>query len=660
MIQLVSVSKRYGSEELFEDLDWQLPSDEVIGFVGPNGAGKTTLLRIIADDETPDDGRVVRPRDTRIGFLPQEMTVESGGTVLDVVLEGRRDLLELEREVHSLEQKMGDGDDQHEIAERYADIQDRFRREGGYQMRSSAREIASGMGFLTDELDRPIDEFSGGWKMRALLARLLFSRPDVLLLDEPTNHLDVESIEWLEGFLSTYSGTVVVISHDRYFLNRVVDSISEIHAGSISSYQGDYDYYLEERERRRQRLLAEKEQQDKEIAEIQEFIDKFRYNASRASQVQSRIKQLDKIERIEVPPSYESDIHFEFPDPPRVGKTVLEARDIIKRFDDNVIYDGIDFRLGRGDRVAFVGPNGAGKSTLLELLGGWLEPDAGTVERGHRVDVSFFAQHSVDQLDVDNTVLEEMQEAATYETAPDVRSILGAFLFSGDDVDKQISVLSGGEKARLVLAKMLLEPAGCLLLDEPTNHLDIPSRRILENALSDFDGAFCVVSHDRYFLDEVVNRVVHIEDGQLHDYPGSYEEYRRRRQRDVDERAASAEASDADGDDKSTLSAKEIRRQTAELRRQKSRETQQLRRQVDEIEERIEELEAEIAELEGRLADPETHQGESGADIQKMQKRYGRLESELLEAMDQWEQKGEELEEIERKYDAQQAEIRSS
>ena len=659
MIQLESVSKSYGGEQLFTNLNWQLPDEAVVGFVGPNGAGKTTLFRIIVGDEEADDGRVIRPRDARIGFLPQEMDIGDEGTVLDVVLKGRCDLLELQRKLTVLEEQMANAGSDAEPAEEYASLEDRFRREGGYGMRGRAREIAAGVGFAPGEADRPIGEFSGGWKMRALLARILFSSPDVLLLDEPTNHLDVESIEWLEQYLTDYDGTVVIISHDRYFLNRTVDAIAELHAGSISSYEGDYDYYLTEREQRRQRLLKKQERQQQERARIQEFIDKFRYNASRASQVQSRIKTLEKMEPVEVPPSYESNIHFEFPPPPRVGKVVIEAREIEKKFDDQVIYDGVDFKLHRGDRVAFVGPNGAGKSTLLNILAGKLQPDSGTVKRGHRVDVAYFAQHSVDQLDVNRTVIEEMYDSASTEAARDVRSILGAFLFSGDDVDKPISVLSGGEKSRLALAKMLLEPAGCLLLDEPTNHLDIPSRQVLEEALRQFEGAFCVVSHDRFFLNEVVNQVVHIEEGQLRSYPGDYDEYRWRRDRESDEQKLSQQADEkGDTGEEKKLSAKEIRRETARIRRQKQEETRQLRRDVEQLEEEVARLEEELDEVQQQLADPETHR-QGGERITSLNKRHSELETRLTEAMMQWEQKGGALEEIESKYDALEEEIRS-
>ena len=659
MIQFDGIAKAYGGERLFKKLDWQIPTGQTIGLVGPNGAGKTTLFRLLTGDEEPDEGRVIRPRGTQVGHLPQELILENEGTVLDVVIEGRSDLLELEATLATLEQKMADHGDDEEVTGAYATAQDKFRREGGYELRSAAREIISGMGFSDSDFDRPISTFSGGWQMRAQLARLLLTKPDLLLLDEPTNHLDLGSIEWLEQFLLHYDGTVITISHDRYFLNRLVDSIAELHAGSINIYHGDYDHYRTQREVRRQRLLDKKERQQKERARIQEFIDRFRYQAARASQVQSRIKQLEKMEPVVVPPAYDSEIHFTFPSPPRIGKVVIDASKVAKRYDEDVVYDGVDFQLHRGDRVALVGPNGAGKSTLLKMMAGVSQPDEGTIELGHQVETAYFAQHSVHQLDLKRTILEEMHEAASYDAAPNIRSILGAFLFSGDDVHKSISILSGGEKSRLALAKMLLEPAGCLLLDEPTNHLDISSRRVLEHALNRFEGAFCVISHDRYFLNEVVNRVVHIEDGQLRDYPGTYDEYKWRREKES--RASAAAQNEASGDDStdSNLTRKQLRRRTAQLRQEKAEKTRSLRAQVDELESTIETLEVELADVERTLAQPETHQGEASRIIE-LQKRHGELETKLMETMEQWEEKGSQLEEIENEYAARQAALRSS
>ena len=660
MIQFDGVVKAFGGEQIFRGLNWQIPTGATLGLVGPNGAGKTTLFRLIAQEETADHGRVIRPRGIEVGYLPQEMDVAQDGTVLDVILRGKAELLELERRIRDLEQQMAEQGGDLELAQEYGEVQDRFRRQGGYEFRSRARGIAAGIGFADDECDREIAKFSGGWRMRALLARLLFRRPDLLLLDEPTNHLDVESIEWLEQFLNNYDGTVLIISHDRYFLNRLVDGIAELHAGKIGTYDGDYDHYLVEREVRRERLIEARAQQEKERAQIQEFIDRFRYKATKAAQVQSRIKYLERMEEIEVPPDYGGEIRFEFPKPPRVGKSVVVGRDLSKRYGDLLVYENVDFQLHRGDKVAFVGPNGAGKSTLLKMLAGVLAPDTGEVELGHQVEISYFAQHSVDQLDLSQTVLGEMDASASYDAAPRIRSILGAFLFSGDDVAKPISVLSGGEKSRLALAKMLLEPAGCLLLDEPTNHLDIASRQVLEHALKTFDGAFCVISHDRYFLNEVVNRVIHIEDGALIDYPGSYEEYRwRRKQEENRQQSEQLEPNGQGGQSSEKLSRREIRQLMAELRQEKAAKTGDLRAEVSALEERVIELEANLEEVENTLAQPETHQNASADKIVSLQKQHSALEGALMEAMEEWEKKGVELNEMEREFVAREEELRS-
>ncbi len=652
MIALEEISKSYGQDRLLEDVSWQLPVGEVVGLVGPNGVGKTTLLRILVDQESPDTGQVIRPRGVQVGYLPQEITEADDGTVLDAILQGRADLLALEAELKELERRL-QNDQSEEVTRAYDLAQDRFRREGGYELRSRAFEIGAGMGFSDEEFHRPLAEFSGGWKMRAFLARLLLRSPDLLLLDEPTNHLDLESIEWLEGFLKNYPGTIILISHDREFMNRLVDQITEIHARDLAHYRGNYDKYLVEREERRQRLLDAAARQAREIERIQTFIDRFRYKASKASQVQSRVKQLEKIEPIEVPPAYDSQISFEFPQPPRVGKTVLEARGLTKSFGDNHLYQGAGFTLHRGERVAFVGPNGAGKSTLLKMLAGRLPPDSGEVHRGHQVEVAYFAQHSVDQLDLQNTILDELEGAASFEATPRVRSILGAFQFSGDDVHKRISVLSGGEKSRVALAKLLLEPAGCLLLDEPTNHLDIPSRRVLEQGLRDFGGALCVISHDRAFLSQVVNRVVRIDEGRLKDYPGTFEEYRWRRAREGGE----VEEGDDSGASE-VLSRKDLRRLRAELRQERDAEVGTLRQELNALETRIEELEREVAGLEEKLADPQTYEG-GGESVAGLQKSHGELSSELAAVLESWEEKGGLLEEIEQRYASREEALES-
>ena len=661
MIVLDKVSKSFGGKALFTDVSWQLPAGAAIGLVGPNGAGKTTLFRLLIGEEVADTGEVIVPKGVQIGHLAQEVPTEMEGTLLDVVLAGRSDLLEMEVELHQLSEALAKGEDSEAVVNRYSDLQDQFRREGGYELRSRAAQIAAGLGFRDEDHHKEFTLFSGGWRMRALLAKLLLQRPDLLLLDEPTNHLDLESIEWLEQFLGDYEGTILVISHDRFFLNRLVTKVIELHGGSLSIYNGDYDHYLEAREEHRERLIAEAEAQKKEIARVEEFVERFRYKASKAAQVQSRVKQLEKITLISVPPAYDREIGFQFPEPPRIGKVVMDARGLAKSYGENRVYEDLSFQLSRGEHVAFVGPNGAGKSTLLKMLAGVLEPDKGEIQLGHKVEVTYFAQHSVDQLDLSRTVLEEMDASASIEATPRIRSILGAFLFTGDDVHKKISVLSGGEKSRLALAKMLLEPAGCLLLDEPTNHLDIPSRRVLEHALREFQGAFCVISHDRYFLNEVVNRVVHIEDGRSADYPGTYEEYRwRRRREESAEKEHEEKHHSATEDSFGNHSRKDLRRLKAEIRKERDAEVGGLRKKVQELEAEIEVLEEKVAELEDRLGQPETYSELSGEAIAQLQRKHGGCKEKLMATMEEWEQAGIVLDEIDKKYAAREAALEDS
>jgi ATP-binding cassette subfamily F protein 3 len=656
MVQLDSVSKTFGAETLFDDIDWQLPEGASVGLVGPNGAGKTTIVEIIAGRLEPDTGEVIVPNAVDVGYLPQEVTEErTDKTLLEIILEGAGELLEMQERLDELEDELerASSDESVDLSSEYAELQQDFQQRGGAGIESQAREIAVGLGFDNEEFDSPLGTFSGGWRMRALLGRLLMRAPEVLLLDEPTNHLDLESLEWLERFLTNYDGTVVTISHDRYFLNRLVDEIAELAHGTLRVFTGDYDTYRKKRREMRERLLEKRRQQEKEREEIQEFIDKFRYNASKASLVQSRIKKLEKMELVEVPEPLTTDVSFEFPQPPRVGKTVVQARDIEKSYGRTEVYDGVDFTMFRGEKIAFVGPNGAGKSTLMKMLAGVESPDAGTIETGNRVDVGYFAQHSLEQIDPNDTAFESMEEVASHDAYPQIRPVLGAFGFSGDDVEKSISVLSGGEKARLALARMMLEPAGCLLLDEPTNHLDIPSCQVLEQALQDFEGAVGIISHDRYFLNNVVNKVIHIEQGELTAYSGDYDYYRYKKGADessADDESADEQANDENGEDESgSVSKKERRRIRAKLRRERRDETESLREEIGAIEERIEEIEDRQETLEQKLADPSTYGGDE--DLEELNREFGQLDEELTELMMEWEQKGAELEEIREEYE---------
>ncbi|MEX2147244.1 MAG: ABC-F family ATP-binding cassette domain-containing protein, partial [Candidatus Rokuibacteriota bacterium] len=517
------MSKGYGGQTVLREVTWRIAERERIGLVGPNGAGKTTMCRILAGIEEPDEGRVSRPRHVTVGYLAQEVAGSTAGSVLAEALGGFEDVWTIEREMEEVAAAL-EGSPTEALTERYGELQHRFDALGGYRLETAARSILTGLGFTTADLARPLAEFSGGWRMRAALARLLLMAPSLLLLDEPTNHLDLESLGWLENFLAGYDGTVVVVSHDRYFLNRMVTSIADLSPAGITVYPGDYDEYLVEREARKQLLEAQARNQAKRIAEIERFIDRFRYQATKARQVQSRIKMLDKVERIELD-GVTRRIHFAFPEPPRTGRRVASLRGIHKAYGTNVVYDGMQFEVERGDRVALVGDNGAGKSTLLKILAGTLPFDRGERALGPHVAVHYYAQHQLDALTAGNTVLEEIIAAAPQLPHTRLRAILGAFLFSGDAVDKQVTVLSGGEKARLALAKMLVRPAALLCLDEPTNHLDLGSREVLENALAVFPGTIVFISHDRYFINAISTSIVEVAHGVLTRYLGSYDDY---------------------------------------------------------------------------------------------------------------------------------------
>ncbi len=653
MLALQDLKKSFGARAILNDVNVRISAGVVAGLVGPNGAGKTTLLEVISGDEEADAGLVSVPRGATIGFLPQEIELQHHSEALiDVILDGRSDLIEMEERLTHLAERL---EAEPDLSEEYTSLQEQFEVDGGYIFRSRAREIAVGIGFRADDLKRPIDEFSGGWQMRALLARLLLTRPDILLLDEPTNHLDIESVEWLERFLKRYEGIVIIVSHDRYFINQLVDEILELERGKLTRYVGNYDAYRKKKELLREQLEKEAAQQAREIKQIEEFIERFRYKATKAAQVQSRIKMLEKLERVETMRGEKDAMKLRFPQPPRLGKHVLVAENVHKSFDENVVYDGLDFQLIRGDKVALVGPNGAGKTTLLRMMAGELEPDSGKIRYGAHVETAYFAQHALDQLNPECTILEELNNHATIETAPMVRDVLGAFLFSGDDVNKRISVLSGGEKSRVALAKLMLEPAGLLLLDEPTNHLDIPSRQVLEDALQTFTGVVVIVSHDRFFINEVVEKTIHIEDGKATTYLGNYEYYRRKRAELEPEEGTSIEVPARD--ESAPLSKKELRQRSAELRRQKSDELDGRGKELEALESKIMEIEEAIEANLETLADPAVYEDTDRATKLAIQNKS--LETELVATMELWEELGAEVDAIEAKYAALEEEMQT-
>ncbi|MGE5124842.1 MAG: ABC-F family ATP-binding cassette domain-containing protein [Betaproteobacteria bacterium] len=528
MIHVEGLGKRYGERVLFEDVSWHVKKRDRIGLSGPNGAGKTTLLRMLAGTEEPDAGRIRMASDTTIGYLPQDGIVHHGRTVYQEVVLAFQRLLSLRDEQHRIEEELAgaseDAGGHEKLLERYAEVTEAFKHEGGWEIDARVAEVLKGLGFSLADQQRRTEEFSGGWQMRIALAKLLLARPNLLLMDEPTNHLDLPARNWLEEYLADYPGAVVLVSHDRYFLDATVKRITEVGLKTLTDYHGNYSYYLREHGARMERLREAHRRQSEQIEKTEAFINRFRYQATKAKQVQSRIKLLDKVERIEIPPERKK-IHFKFPEAKRPGRVVLELKGVRKAYGDNVVLGQVDLIVERGDRIALVGPNGAGKSTLMRILAGVDRPDDGVRLEGHNVVLDYFAQDQAAVLNPVRSVQEEMSSASSLTMAPMIRSILGGFLFEGDDVLKKVAVLSGGERNRLALAKMLLQASNVLLLDEPTNHLDLDSKEILLEALAAYGGTLVFVSHDRYFVDKLAGKVIEVGGGEAPLYPGGYEDF---------------------------------------------------------------------------------------------------------------------------------------
>jgi ATPase subunit of ABC transporter with duplicated ATPase domains len=532
MISFSRVSKQYGRQVLFVDASFQLNAGEKVGLVGPNGAGKTTLFRMIVGEETPDEGDVSVPKRTTIGYFRQDVEEMSGRSVLDEAILGSGRVGDLHHELEQLQHDMADpakADDLDRILARFGEVQEEYDHLGGYALEAQAREVLLGLGFDAERIDGDVGALSGGWKMRVAMARVLLGRPDVLLMDEPTNHLDIESIIWLEDFLKSLPGALLMTSHDREFMNRIVTKIAEIDSGEITTYSGNYDFYERERAIREANREAAYARQQAMLAKEQRFIERFAAHAAKAAQVQSRVKALEKIEKIELPKKRRV-VKFDFRTPPRSGDQVAVLEGVSKAYGRRVVHDGLNLIIRRGERWCVMGKNGAGKSTLLKMVAGQVPPDGGRVKLGASLNMGYFAQQSLDVLDPDLTIEEQLRKDFPDESIGALRNLAGAFQFSGDEIDKKIRALSGGEKTRLVLARMLLNPPNFLVLDEPTNHLDLATKEMLLDALKDFEGTMLFVSHDRAFLRGLSNRVLELggesgTEAQPHAYPGSYVEY---------------------------------------------------------------------------------------------------------------------------------------
>ena len=534
MIQLSSAGKRFGPKLLFNELDWLITPRDRVGLVGANGTGKSTLLKILGGIESLDYGTVTPAKNMTFGYLPQDGLQLSGRTVFDECMSVFSDLRSLEQEMEDLAHKMGELDhtssEYAQVADRYQRITGEFRMRDGYALDSQVGTVLDGLGFRKEDWTRHTEEFSGGWQMRIALAKLLLAKPNLLLLDEPTNHLDLETRNWLEQYLLQYPYAYLLISHDRYFLDVTVDRIVEIWNKRVQFYSGNYEKYLQQKQERRDSLVAAYKNQRERIEQLEAFINRFRAQATKAKQVQSRIKELEKIERIEIPPD-EKTIHFSFPQPKPSGRSVVECAGVAKSYGEKHVFSGVDFTIQRGDRIALVGVNGAGKSTLIKLLAG-IEPlTAGTMQLGHNVEPDYFAQDQYKELDPTRRMLDDLSDVAPQKSMTELRGVLGCFLFSEDDVFKPIGVLSGGERNRYALARMLLHPSNFLLLDEPTNHLDLRAKDVLLESLEKYNGTVVFVSHDRYFIDKLATRVFEIGNGQVEVFPGNYEDYLWRKQR---------------------------------------------------------------------------------------------------------------------------------
>ena len=639
MIQLSSAGKRFGPKLLFEDLDWLITADARVGLVGANGTGKSTLLKVLGGIESLDYGSIVPARNTTFGYLPQDGLRLEGRTVFDECMSVFANLRALEQEMEDLAHKMGELDhnssEYAQVANRYERISGEFRVKDGYALDSQVGTVLDGLGFCKEDWTRYTDEFSGGWQMRIALGKLLLSRPNLLLLDEPTNHLDLESRNWLEQYLLQYPFAYILISHDRYVLDVTVDKIAEIWNKRVHFYSGNYEKYLAQKQDRRDSLVAAYKNQRERIEQLEAFINRFRYQATKAKQVQSRIKELEKIERIEIPPD-ERTIHFTFPQPTPSGRLVVEAIDIAKSYGPKHVFGNGSFTIQRGDRIALVGVNGAGKSTLIKLLTG-IEPlTKGELKLGHNVEPDYFAQDQYKELDPSSRMLDDLSEVAPQKSTVELRGVLGCFLFSEDDVFKPIGVLSGGERNRYALARMLLHPSNFLLLDEPTNHLDMRAKDVLLEALEKFNGTVVFVSHDRYFIDKLATRVFEIGDGRIEVFPGNYEDYLWRKQRreagegETEQAAWTPTLSDVPGY-KEQKSAARKRVNPIKLKQMQDRHGQ---------------IEAHIAELEDGIAECERELQSfvSVEETAKWTELLAKRREELEGLMGEWESLSQELE----------------
>lgn len=647
MISMNNISMRFGAKILFDEVSLRVAGKDRVSLVGSNGAGKSTMLKVIAGLIKPDDGEVAVSKHTTVGYLPQEGIEYTGKTLYEEVYSSAGDINAIQDEMRQIEKEMEEfqdtmSDEFMDLINEYGELQERFQMLDGFKIKSKIEKILIGLGFGENDFDRQTSEFSGGWQMRISLAKLLLSNPSILLLDEPTNHLDIESLIWVENYLKSYQGAIVLVSHDRSFLDNITDRTVEISLGNVTEYSGNYSFYKREREIRKELLENQFYNQQSYLRQQEKFIERFRYKATKSRQVQSRIKLLDKLDLVELEDE-EATVNFNFPPATHSGKISLEIHGLVKSYDGiNNVLENIDLIITRGEKIAFVGVNGAGKSTLMRIIAG-IEKYDGEVKLGHLAEIKFYAQNQAEELDSSKTVLQTMEEAAKGDILKNLRSILGSFLFRGDDVFKRVGVLSGGEKSRLALAKMLIEPSNFLIFDEPTNHLDMKSKEVLMNALQKYEGTVVIVSHDREFIDGIVDKVIEVKNKKIRTYFGNATEYLKAKEDEL--KKVNSDQKNKKETDNKTVAVKEVKQAETKDQKQKKKELNKtilpIKSRISELEKNALDFEAKIKEKEIIMSKDEFYKG--GYNVVDFTNEYNSLKEKLKNVYSLWEQETEKL-----------------